>query len=234
MTTAAPNAATIPTDPCAADEPEPVSRDVRVLEDGGHIYLCKGSVLEAQLTDTGKDSAPELSPNGARVTFLRDRGRVVHPVYDVEVSDNRVMIMELGSRQFREVAHNDVCWSLWRPAFADDHHVMFTARGSEFPHYTHSAICIVDVDAPGLKTIKVETGTNCARFLGHGRFAGKLYVDGFHDHQGPGEYWEIVDMNGRLVAEKELTLTPLLPGGTPDRMTGDYCDVQSVFDPRAP
>ncbi|MDI1477635.1 hypothetical protein [Polyangium sp. y55x31] len=192
--------------PCAAS-----AGKTTVVEHERELFSCAPNAAPRKLTTGGKDWAPSLAADGKHVVFLRDAGtqRVrlgSGPNDFVDISDDRVMLLDLETGDLTEIGRNDEregCLSLGPPQLVDAKTVIVAAHGYEVPTIHNLSVCLVDI--PTRKLHLLGHRTRCALPITAGRHKGRFYVSHMDFKVGQGVYESnrLVDREGHIVKRLE-------------------------------
>lgn len=186
----------------APSKPKPpacIAGHLEVHEENGNLVMCSADDVRTELTTSGKDAEPTLSPDGTRVAFIRLVGteRVSLGGSDsVDIRDARVMVMTLADKSEREVAKNGACTSLAHPLWIDDGHLALHAHGLDAPTPHNKSVCFLDLKSG--KVTRVADESLCVMPLRAGRYRGNAFVDGgrFVPGQGTIDWYAVVAPDG--------------------------------------
>lgn len=161
--------------------------------------MCSADDVRTELTTSGKDADPSLSPDGTRVAFVRLVGTERVQLYGpdtVDIRDARVMVMTLADKSEKEVAKNGTCTSLAHPLWIDDAHLALHAHGLDAPTPHNKSVCFLDLKSGTLARVANES--LCVMPLRAGRFKGNAFVTGgrFVPGEGTIDWYAVVAPDG--------------------------------------
>lgn len=183
-----------------------------VISEEGNIVATRDDGRRVQLTKSGRDQAPQLSPDGTTVVFRRaTQGRLVFAGYGEEEANELWLVNVDGSGErllLRGEDRNDPLRRTWDcdlitagfvdPQFSHDGRKVF------FQGYcaaTSHRLWSVDLATRGSHTFPVALGGD-AIVLHDTEYAGHLIVPRRSYHEGGGAFvwYYLFDPNGREIA----------------------------------
>jgi len=163
----------------------------KVFEEKGSIYYCPSGKQKIQLTKSGKDRNPILSPNGEKMVFIRKSSKMAYnPIDGADIPRDpladQLWIMDINGKNekmlVQDINPDDKGYDKWKGedviGFIEDESVQFSPDGKTVYYLTpawvtSSALRSVNVDGTREHFI---TSANYLKVIDKGQYKGDLII----------------------------------------------------------